>query len=376
MFTAFYFVIVLALEKDWQLPFHELLELWTVGALLVGVAALPAGWLGDRWSPSGMMVVFFIGMGASSVAAGLTESPRGLLLALAGIGLFAAIYHPVGIPWLVRNSARRRGKLLGLNGVFGGVGAALGGAVAGALIEVASWRAAFMVPGTVSIVTGVTLWWSIRRGWVRDDYGGGERIAVQGSRADALRVFGILLLTMFAAGVIYHATQAALPKVFTLRNQDLVGNSVFRVGLLVAVVYVLGSIMQVLGGHLADRLPLKSVYLGAFLCQAPLLWLLGLILGVPLVIVATLSVMLSAGVLPAENMLLARHTPQHRHGMAFGVKFVLSFGAAPLAVELVSMMQADSGDFSRLFALLALIAAAVFTLAIGLPGERLTPVRS
>ena len=71
MFTAFYFVIVLALEKDWQMPYHELLELWTLGALLVGVAALPAGWLGDKWSPSGMMVVFFIGMGACSMAAGI-----------------------------------------------------------------------------------------------------------------------------------------------------------------------------------------------------------------------------------------------------------------------------------------------------------------
>ena len=43
MFTAFYFVIVLSLEQDWRMPFHELLELWTLGALLVGVAALPAG---------------------------------------------------------------------------------------------------------------------------------------------------------------------------------------------------------------------------------------------------------------------------------------------------------------------------------------------
>ena len=51
MFTAFYFVIVLALEKDWQMPFHELIELWTLGALLVGVAALPAGWPTRRPPP-------------------------------------------------------------------------------------------------------------------------------------------------------------------------------------------------------------------------------------------------------------------------------------------------------------------------------------
>ncbi|MDH3713220.1 MAG: MFS transporter, partial [Gammaproteobacteria bacterium] len=317
MFTAFYFVIVLSLETDWHMPFHELLELWTLGAFLVGVAALPAGWLGDRWSPSGMMVVFYVGMGASSVAAGFAPNPGAMLLALAGIGLFASIYHPVGIPWLVRSAERRRGKLLGVNGIFGGIGAALGGVVAGGLIEFANWRAAFMVPGAVSIVTGIALWWSIRRAWVRDDFNAQSAADVSNSRADALRVFGILLLTMFAAGVIYHATQAALPKVFDLRNHNLVGGGVLGVGVLVAIVYVLGSLMQVFGGHLADRLPLKTVYLWAYLFQVPVLWLLGLTFGLPLVVVAVLSVMLGAGVLPAENMLLARYTPQRRHGVAF-----------------------------------------------------------
>jgi MFS family permease len=376
MFTAFYFVIVLSLEKDWQMPFHELLELWTLGALLVGVAALPAGWLGDRWSPSGMMVVFYIGMGASAVAAGFAPNPGAMLLSLAGIGLFASIYHPVGIPWLVRSTDRRRGKLLGVNGIFGGIGAALGGVVAGGLIEFANWRAAFMVPGAVSIATGVALWWSIRRAWVSDDFAVQSATIYSNSRADVLRVFGILLLTMFAAGVIYHATQAALPKVFDLRSKDLVGGGVLGVGVLVAIVYVLGSLMQVLGGHLADRLPLKTVYLWAYLFQVPVLWMVGLAFGLPLVVVAILSVMLGAGVLPAENMLLARHTPPRHHGVAFGVKFVLAFGAAPLAVELVSFTQAGSGEFSYLFLLLALTAAGVCVLALGLPGERLAVARS
>ena len=61
MFTAFYFVIVLSLEDVWQRPYHELIQLWTLGALLVGLAALPAGWLGDRLGAANMMIVFVIG---------------------------------------------------------------------------------------------------------------------------------------------------------------------------------------------------------------------------------------------------------------------------------------------------------------------------
>ncbi len=118
LFTAFYFVIVLALEVDWRLPYHKLIELWTLGALLVGLGALPAGWLGDRWSASGMMVVYFLGLGLSGIVCGLLDTPAAMLLGLASIGIFASIYHPVGIAWLVRN-AEIRGTALGVNGIFG-----------------------------------------------------------------------------------------------------------------------------------------------------------------------------------------------------------------------------------------------------------------
>ena len=129
--TAFFFVIVLSLESVWQRPYHELIELWTLGSLMVGVVALPAGMLGDKLGASRMMVAYFIGMGGCAVAAGLTDSPNALMWCLAGMGVFAAIYHPVGIPWLVRNAGTRRGKVLGFNGIFGTLGTALAGVVAG-----------------------------------------------------------------------------------------------------------------------------------------------------------------------------------------------------------------------------------------------------
>ena len=67
LFTAIYFVIVLALEADWDQPYYQLIELWTLGALLVGVGAIPAGWLSDHWSAAGMMIVMFVGLGLSGI---------------------------------------------------------------------------------------------------------------------------------------------------------------------------------------------------------------------------------------------------------------------------------------------------------------------
>ena len=58
MFAAFYFVIVISIEQKWNFSYDELITLWTLGALLVGLGALPAGWLSDRWSRSSMTVSY------------------------------------------------------------------------------------------------------------------------------------------------------------------------------------------------------------------------------------------------------------------------------------------------------------------------------
>jgi MFS family permease len=367
--TAFYFVIVLALEQQWSLPYHELIELWTLGSLLVGVAALPAGLLSDRLGASVMMIVFFVGMGGSSIAAGMTRTPTQLMIALAGIGLFAAIYHPVGIPWLVRNTKVARGKALGINGVFGAVGSAGAGIVAGALIDSAGWRAAFVVPGVVCFVTGLALLGFWLRGRMREtptaesETSGAES---SGSR----RVFPILLTTMFIAGLIFHGTQTSLPKFFEQRSQGLAGDGAFGIGVLVAVVYGVAGLMQVLGGHLADRFSLKWVYVGALFIQVPALWLASILSGLPLVLIATMMVMANASALPAENLLLAHHTPARHHGLAFGLKFVLSFGAAPLAVALVAFVTRRTGDLSVVYVLLAVAGVAALAAAMLLPRER------
>ena len=108
MFAAFYFVIVLAIESSWELSYDELIKLWSLGALLVGLGALPAGWLSDKWSRSSMMVIMFFGMGFSSILCGLSNDNTFLFFSLSILGLFCSIYHPVGIAWVVNSSKKKR----------------------------------------------------------------------------------------------------------------------------------------------------------------------------------------------------------------------------------------------------------------------------
>lgn len=312
-----------------------------------------------------MMVVMFAGMGGASIFCGLVDSPKAMLVGLCGIGLFASIYHPVAIAWLVRN-AQARGKALGFNGVFGSIGVAGSGFVTGALIDLYGWRAAFIVPGSVSLLTAAVLAALLARGVIVDRQS--DALAEPPPTRDAmLRGFGVLLLTMFVVGLVFNATQVALPKVFSLRMDAWAAEGIFGIGVLVAAVYLISGIMQVIGGHLADRYPLKLIYLSGLLLQIPMLVLVAHIAGLPLVAAATLAVFLNAGVLPAENMLIARYIPEEHRGLAYGVKFVLAFASAPLAVMLVSKITELTGEFVWLYGLLAALMGVAFLTALLLP---------
>jgi len=368
LFTAFYFVIALSLEADWGIPNHELVKLWALGSLLVGLAALPAGWLGDRWSAAGMMTVFFIGLGISGIVCGLVSSTTALMLGLAAVGLFSAIYHPVGIAWLVR-SARARGMALAVNGIFGSLGVASAGLVAGVLIDAVSWRAAFIVPGALCLATGIALLVALRLGWVRESAAEHAPEPLP-SRGDRARVYAVLLMTMAVMGLMFHATQASLPKVFDLRLRDLAGEGALGIGALVALVYTAGGLMQLAGGWLADRFPLKPIYLGAFVLQVPVMALIASTGSLPLIGLSVMTVILSSAALPAENMLLARYTPSRHRSLAFGVKFVLAFAIANPAILLASWVEGRSGEFTQLYLILAVIAAAAAVVACFLPSAR------
>lgn len=368
LFTAFYFVIALSLEADWGVPNHELVKLWALGSLLVGLAALPAGWLGDRWSASGMMTVFFIGLGVSGIVCGLVNSTTALMLGLAAVGLFSAIYHPVGIAWLVK-SARSRGMALAVNGIFGSFGVASAGLVAGVLIDAVSWRAAFIVPGVVCLVTGIALMLALRLGWLSE--GEADRAPEPlPARGERVRVYAVLVMTMAAMGLMFHATQASLPKIFDLRLRDLAGDGALGIGVLVALVYTAGGLMQLVGGWLADRYPLKPIYLSAFILQVPVMALIASTGSLPLVALSVMTVMLSAAALPAENMLLARYTPSRHRSLAFGVKFVLAFAIANPAILLASWVEGRSGEFADLYLILAAVAAVAAVVACFLPSAR------
>ena len=374
LFGPIFYVAALSLEKDLSLTHGGVVALIVVGNVLFGLAAPLAGWLSDRWSATGMIGVFFIGTGASMVMTGLSETGLGIAFWLAATGTFASIYHPVGLAWLIRNAVNK-GTALGFNGLFGGLGPAIAALSAGALIEIYGWQAAFIVPGAVVVATGGLYWGMIARGLIvetKTDLN--PMTPVAGS--DRIRVFVVLAVTMLGTGLIYQATQAAVPKLFTERLVDWTGGSVMGVSSVVAAVYVAGGLMQIVGGRLADIYPLKTVYLCAFLLQVPFLFLAGILGGPVLVVVVLFMVSINTGSMPTENVLVARYAPSRWRSLAFGLKFVLALGISGLGVLLEGTFYDLTSGFYWVFTLLAAIAFVSLAIASLLPSEKLEAARA
>jgi len=144
---------VVALGREWDRPYSELLPLALGGFIAFGACAIPAGWLADHWSRYRVMAIFFFGIGGSLFLTGFAQSPWHIGLGLTLTGAFAAIYHPVGIAMLVA-SPERIGRVLGWNGLWGNFGLAAAALATGALVDLAGWRAAFFVPGVFCFVAG------------------------------------------------------------------------------------------------------------------------------------------------------------------------------------------------------------------------------
>lgn len=357
LFQPIFFTLVpLALESHLGLSHGETVSLIVAGNLLFGFAAPLAGWLADRWSALGMMCLFYLGTGAGMVMIGLSDTPFAIAFWLGVTGLFASIYHPVGIAWLVRVSVNT-GTALGINGTFGAMGAALGTVMTGALLSTLGWRAAYVVPGVVILLTFVAFAFALARGWVVESTAEHKPGTPPTNRADTLRIIAVLAFTMVCGGLIANATNPALPKAFAL-DFSRGGEGIMTVSYMVGAVYAVAGLIQMLGGRLADRYPVRRVYLLAFLFQVPLLMLAAATNGGALLVIAILMVCVNFGGLPAENMLIARYTPPRHRSLVFGLKFVLAIGVASLGVLVEGSLFDWTGGFFAVFATLAALALA------------------
>jgi len=356
---------VLGMQADFRLPYGELIALALGGFIMFGAGSLPAGWLGDRWSRYNMMAVFFLGVGVATIATGFTQTRGQLAAGLAAMGLFAAIYHPVGTAMLV-SYAERVGRAIGVNGVWGNLGVAFAAIATGAVTQWFGWRWAFILPGAAALSVGAAY-----LALVPPEANRSKRIVTHDAdfpRAVIVRAFVVLALVTLSGGVVFNATTVALPKMIDERLPQLAG-STLGVGILVCAVYIVGAMAQLVMSRLIDRHPLKVGFLAVALFQAPLLFAASQVRGWPMIAVLAALVFVVFGQVTFNDGMVACYADAEWRGRVYAVRYLLSFGVAASAIPLVAVMHAHGG-FTALFEVLAVCGAVVTLGAAFFPYRR------
>ncbi len=363
LFMLIYPTVVLSLEAEGLGSYGDLLLPSTVGFVAFAVATLPAGWLGDRWSRRGMLAVMFLGLGAGALVTGLAATAWQLAFGLGLIGLFAAIYHPVGIAMLVEQ-ARPLGRALGVNGVFGNMGVAAAPLLAAALSESLGWRWAFFVPGAISIATGLLFLALPWRAGEAAAKGSGQGGALD---AGALkRVFVFLLASAFFGGLIFNITTISLPK---LIDDQMAGwlDGPLGAGGLASAIFAAAAFTQIAVGWLIDRYPLKPLAAILPALQVPLLVLVVTITGAPALPIVLGLMMVVFGEIPITDTLVARYSAAAWRARFYAVKYVIALGVGALAVPAIAWLHDPGAGFTRLYVLLAVLSAILAFAALILP---------
>jgi MFS family permease len=342
--------VAIALEAVHGRSYAELIALGTASFVTFGVFSLPAGWLADRWSRRNMMALFYFGCGVSLIGAALAPTLVTLAIALAALGMFAAIYHPVGTAMLIAQ-ATTRGRSLAFNGVCGNLGVAFAAGITAVLASVIGWRAAFIVPAVICILTGIAY---LRL--VPDDHSKSiKRDATPDVRLAAwvaATVFGLFVVIALTAGLVFHIVTVALPKIVDERLGDV---SLVLVGGLATLIFVFGALAQLAMGRLTEKYPLHILFAGiAFWQFLGVLWA-AYATGVTILFALAVAIIGIYGQVTVTDMVIARYTADAWRGRVFAVRYFLTFLVSGAAVSLIALLH-GRGGFDLVLAVTATIA--------------------
>lgn len=363
MFMLIFPAAVLGMTQAFALDFAALIGLSLGGFIAFGACSLPAGWLGDHWSRRRMMLVFFFGIGASAIFTGLSHNAPMLVLGLTLIGIFAAIYHPVGTAMLVAY-AQNRGWEIGINGMWGNLGVAFSALITGLLVAHFGWRAAFILPGVVAMVLGVGFALQVREEPVPKrphtplKGAGGQRISMA-------VVFGVLALATATGGVVFNATTMTYPKLFQERLHELFA-SPQTLGVVVSLAYAFGAVAQLSIGRVLHRVSLKWPFVVLTMCQAPLLYALAYGEGWGVIALGAAFMFVVFGQVTVNDAMVANFVAPQWQSRVFALRYCLSFGASATAIPLIAYVEPLQG-LVGLYLILAAIAALTFVVALVFP---------
>jgi MFS family permease len=356
-----YPTVVIELAAIYGRSYATLIALSTASFVAFGLFSLPAGWLGDHWSRRNLMVAFYIGCGLSLVAAAFAPSLTVLAIALFSLGVFAAIYHPVGTAMIIEH-AKERGRTLALNGVCGNLGVSLAAGITAALTAAFSWRGAFLVPGLICVATGIIYFW-LSPPEQRHDASRSRAPDVLLSPTIAAVIFALFVIVALSAGLVFNTISVALPKIVDERVGN--GISLVLVGGLTTAVFLCGAVAQITVGRLVERIQSHILFAAIAIMQFTGVVWSAYASGATLLIALAFTMAAIYGQITVNDLLIARYTADAWRGRVYAVRYFITFMISGAAVSMIAVLY-GRGGFGLVLGVTAFVAMGFLIAAIAI----------
>ncbi len=351
----------------WGTDWKELTPYAFGASFMFGAGSIVSGKLGDQWGRRAMMILFFAGLGVSCLLIALCQNKWQIGVALTLMGAFASIYHPVGIPMIVQG-ADKPGFVIGVNGLVGNLGIAIGASLSVLLATRYGWQMAYIVPGVVSLAAA-----ALFVAFVPQER---EAPAKRKSRMLDLppsvmaKVFFIMTCAAVSGSIVFNFTTNSNGEMLKARIEELAANP-WLLSLVLFSVFTVASLAQLVVGALIDRYPLKTVYLPILICQVPLFVLAAYSEGWALVAVTTLFMVFVFGAIPFTDAMIVRYVDDRLRSRVTGMRLAIGFGVSSLVVATIGPSVKAAG-FPTLLLVLAFVATCTVLAISFLPNERQT----
>ena len=369
LFLLIFAAAVASIATDFGFAKWEDLMPYGAGAFLMfGLGSLPSGRLGDLWGRRSMMLIFFFGIGASAILTAASQNAWQLAACLTLLGAFASIYHPVGIPMLIERSSNP-GATIGFNGLAGNLGVAAAALLTGFLIQWMGWRAAFILPGVVCLACGVIFALACPKETESPaKRKGGAKVTLPPDMM--ARAMVVMTAAAVTSSVLFNFTTNGNGQLLTERFRGVMEDPA-TLGVLLAVVYAVASLAQVVVGNLVSRIALKPFFLFMVLGQIPMLYLASISQGWAL-FAALMGLMIFVfGAIPFTDVMIARYVDDRMRSRVSGIRLGVSFGVSSLSVWAIGPLVKSMGfgNSLLLLACFSLTTAAILTMLPGVKDE-------
>ena len=351
--------------------YAEMLFYGIPSLVLFGACAPIAAHMADHWNRNGMLTVFFVGIGLASILTGFAQSLLQIGLGLALIGIFASIYHPVGIAMVIEGGGKV-GWRLGVNGLWGNMGVAAAPLVTGLILVQFDWRMAFIIPGSVSILIGLGFLGFVRAVDVRSPEATHQEKELIGFAPGWQRALVSLALVTAAGGFVFGAMTFLIPRLFEVRMQGITAD-IAVTGTLASIIYAVAAFAQLVVGRAIDKRSIKNVLIFIAVGQPLLLFLMAMQKDYALFAVSLLAMGFVFGQIPITDAVLSQYVPDQWRAKVLSIKFLINLVIGALALMTARYLLSTGAGFEAVMRVISIAACFIVGAAILLPNRHAFP---